>query len=248
MVNSIRLFIYGFIISFIIVIFDRAFFGTRKRSDTQFLNLFLTITSILTFCYTFSPFFRMVEFEISHPKWKSYEIIDIQSHSSNTVYSFKNFLEKKYTPITVYYKDHNQKMFSFKNEVKHYGLLIVPPLRDKEALEKELNFIHQRSVDKLIEKQAIHVYEHPHKEKLKVFKGNDAFAIRHSIGFLILQLVCYLLALIGTIHLLKTRRTICQRLFSTVESEKRGFRIFLTTVVAIYIILGTVLIHYMKFV
>src|SRR5690606_35890686 len=78
LVNSIRLFIYGFVLSFIIVLFDRAFFGTRKRSDTQFLNLFFTLTCIFAFCYTFSPFFRKIEFEISHPKWQQYEIISIE--------------------------------------------------------------------------------------------------------------------------------------------------------------------------
>src|SRR5690554_7665659 len=61
LLNSVRLFIYGFVISFIIVIIDRAFFGTRKRSDTQFLNLFFTFTLFFAICYTFSPFFRSLD-------------------------------------------------------------------------------------------------------------------------------------------------------------------------------------------
>lgn len=247
LVNSFRLFIYGFIISFMIVIFDRAFFGTRKRSDTQFLNLFFTLTSFFALCYTFSPFFRMFEFEVSHPKWKQYEVVEIKQHPPHTVFTTFDIIEKRYTPIDVIYKDDKGVLQSYSNEVKHYGLIIPPPFKNEEVIEKELSYIHQRSLNKLVENRSIHVFEHPHKSKLKVFKGSDAFALRHSIGFQIGMIISYIVALILSIRLVFTFKSIPQRFNSTNRRERNTVRILLSILLFVYILIGSTAIHYVKF-
>lgn len=247
LVNSLRLFIYGFVISFIIVIIDRAFFGTRKRSDTQFLNLFFVITTFFAFCYTFSPYFRTLEFEVSHPRWKSYEIISIDKETTQTVYNASEIIEKKYTPILVTYKDASGKLYTIRNEVKHYGLIILPPFLNKEVVEKELNYIHQRSLDKLINKRSIHVFQHPHKPTLKVFKGNDAFALRHSIGFQISMFIIYLLCFVLSAQVLIFNKRFRTTLRGQNLMKHKSIVIILGILAAVYVLLIITAAHYIKF-
>ena len=115
-----------------IVIIDRAFFGTRKRSDTQFLNLFFTFTSVFALFYTFSPFFRSLEFKISHPKWQLLQVVSIEKGESKKVSTPFNFLEK-HTPITIKYLDglNNEQLRN--EEIKHYAILGLNPLFKKKS-------------------------------------------------------------------------------------------------------------------
>ena len=85
-------------------------------------------------------------------------------------------------------------------EIKHYAILGFEPLFSKKTIENELDYIHSRSLNKLINKKAINVYQHPSKDKMKVFKGNDAFALRHSIGFQIALLITYILFVSLTVY------------------------------------------------
>lgn len=247
LLNSVRLFIYGFVISFIIVIIDRAFFGTRKRSDTQFLNLFFTFTLFFAICYTFSPFFRSLEFEISHPRWTQYTIEEIEKKNTHKVYTSQGLLEKEYTAITITYTDENGTTQQINEKVKHYAMLMFPPLSDKTVLEKELDYIHQRGLNKLIDNKAIHLFKHPHKNKLKVFKGMDVFAVRHSIGSPIVLLVSYLLFAGLTIYVAVRYKTLKQKVNSSKLKDYITLLIIAGLLLTVYAVTITSLIHYLKF-
>lgn len=247
LLNSVRLFIYGFVISFIIVIIDRAFFGTRKRSDTQFLNLFFVFTSIFTLFYTFSPFFRSVEFKISHPRWEKLEIISVEKIATHKVSAPFNFLEKEYTSIAVNYMGEDGKIQTINEEIKHYAILSFEPLFNKQTVEKELDYIHNRSLNKLINKKAINLYQHPSKDKMKVFKGNDAFALRHSIGFQIALLITYLLVVTLTIYGIYRFKELRNNLKSTEKKEKQATYTILIILLYSYLVVGLTIIHYLKF-
>ena len=247
LLNSIRLFIYGFVISFIIVIIDRAFFGTRKRSDTQFLNLFFTFTLFFAVCYTFSPFFRSLEFEISHPRWTQYTIEKIEKNNSHKVYTPQGFLEKEYTSIKITYIDENGTTQQINEEVKHYAMAMFPPFSDQTVLESELEYIHQRGLNKLIGKKAIHLFKHPHKNKWKVFKGMDVFAVRHSIGSAIVLLVSNLLFAGLTIYVALRYKTLKQKIRSSIPKDRITLMIIAGLLLTVYAITIISLIHYLKF-
>ena len=247
LLNSLRLFIYGFIISFMIVIIDRAFFGTRKRSDHQFLNLFFAFTSIVALFYTFSPFFRSLEFKISHPKWQKLEVLSIQRGSTSNVSTPFNFLEKTYTPVTINYLDVNGKLQSRREEIKHYAILGFEPLFKKQIIEKELDYIHSRSLNKLIDKKAVNLYQHPFKNSIKMFKGNDAFALRHSIGFQIALLITYLLFIGLTIYCVLRYKQLKTAIKSTNIKEQKKAYIILFIVMCTYLVLAITVLHYLKF-
>lgn len=247
LLNSLRLFIYGFVISFIIVIIDRAFFGTRKRSDRQFLNLFVTFTAVFALFYTFSPIFRSVEFKISHPRWQKLEIVSITKANSKMVSTPFNFLEKKYTAITVNYLDEHGKIQTKNEEIKHYALVGFEPFFKKSIIEKELNYIHNRSLNKLITKKAFNIYQHPSKEKLKAFKGNDAFALRHSIGFQIALVLSYLLFIGLTLYMLFNFRKLVSVFKSNNAKLQKTTFIFFILLLSSYVVVGITVIHYLKF-
>ncbi|HUH25379.1 MAG TPA: hypothetical protein VLY87_02015 [Flavobacterium sp.] len=247
-INSIRLFIYGFVISFIIVIIDRAFFGTRKRSDTQFLNLFFVITSTFALFFTFSPFFRTLEFEVSHPRWERLEIQTIEKRSSSKVYTSQGILEKEYTPITIHYLDENGTPAKIGSEVKHYAMLMIPPLANQKALEKELDYIHNRGLNKLLHKKAIHLFKHPHKNTLKVFKGNDAFAVRHSIGSQITLICSYILFFGLALYSVVRIRALRQKVQSTNLKERTTVAIIFGLMVLAAVVTVTSVVHYLKFI
>jgi len=246
LVNSIRLFIYGFVISFIVVIIDRAFFGTRKRSDTQFLNLFFTITSVFALFYTFSPFFRSVEFEISHPRWEQLQIESIERRDTFKVEA-QGVLEKIYSPIIITYIDKEGVSQKMNAELKHYAMFMLPPLADQKVSEKELDYIHNRGLNKLINKKAIHLFKHPHKDKLKVFKGNDVFAIRHSIGFQIALVISYILFFSLTIFTFIRFNTLKKKANSTNKKERTTVIIIFGLMLLVYAITITSIVHYLKF-
>jgi len=247
LLNSVRLFIYGFVISFMIVIIDRAFFGTRKRSDTQFLNLFLTFTSIFTLFYTFSPFFRSIEFKISHPRWQKLEIVSVKKSVTQKVSTPFNFLEKEYTSIYVNYIDELGKVQTKDEEIKHYAILGFEPLFSKKTIENELDYIHSRSLNKLINKKAINVYQHPSKDKMKVFKGNDAFALRHSIGFQIALLITYILFVSLTVYCICRFKQLAAAVKSSNIKEQKSAYIILLILLYSYLVVGITVIHYLKF-
>lgn len=247
LLNSVRLFIYGFVISFIIVIIDRAFFGTRKRSDKQFLNLFCTFTLIAAFCYTFSPFFRSFEFKISHPKWTKLEVLSIEKDQTKMVETPLNFLEKIYTPVTIKHKDKDGYILTKKYEIKHYALLGFEPFFAKETIQKELEYIHNRSLNKFITNKAINIYQNPTKDKLKMFKGNDAFALRHSIGFQIAVFVTYLLAIVLTLYSVFNLKKLKIWLQSKHKNEQKTALIILFLLIYSYLAIGLIVIHYLKF-
>lgn len=247
LLNSLRLFIYGFIISFIIVIIDRAFFGTRTRSDRQFLNLFFTATSILALFYTFSPYFRSFEFRISHPRWQQLEIVSVEKGVSQHVSTSLNMMEKVYTPLEVKYKDEQGKLHVKSEEVKHYAILGFSPVFDNNVIEKELDYIHQRGLNKLIDKKAIHLFQHPSKDKMKVFKGNDAFALRHSIGSQIGLLLVYVLFAGLTVYCIVRLKMLKRLLGSEKWKERKTAYIILSILFFSYIVVGITVIHYMKF-
>lgn len=247
LLNSLRLFIYGFVISFMIVIIDRAFFGTRKRSDTQFLNLFFTFTSIFALFYTFSPFFRSLEFNISHPKWQLLEVVSIEKSKSTLVSTPFNFLEKAYTPVTIKYVDEAQVTHQIHQEIKHYAILGFDPLFKKETIEKELQFIHNRSLNKLIDKKAVNLYQHPSKERIKMFKGNDGFALRHSIGFQIALLLTYILSIGLTIYCVVCYKKMYISLQSNQTKEQKTAYIILFILMCTYLAVGITVLHYLKF-
>ncbi len=247
LLNSLRLFIYGFVISFIIVIIDRAFFGTRKRSDTQFLNLFFGFTSVFALFYTFSPFFRSVEFKISHPKWQSLEVVSIEKKTTQKVSTPFNFLEKEYTSLTVNYLDEYGKVQTKHEEIKHYAILGFEPLFSKKTIEKELDYIHNRSINKLINKKAINLYQHPSKDRMKVFKGNDAFALRHSIGFQIALLISYILFVSLTVYCVYRFKQLVAAFKSTNKKELNTALIILFILLYSYLVVGITVVHYLKF-
>lgn len=247
LLNSARLFIYGFVISFIIVIIDRAFFGTRKRSDKQFLNLFCTFTLIGAFCYSFSPFFRSFEFKISHPKWSKLEVLSIEKDPSKMVATPLNFLEKIYTPVTIKHKDKDGYILTKKYEIKHYALLGFEPFFAKETIQKELEYIHNRSLNKFITNKAINIYQNPTKDKLKMFKGNDAFALRHAIGFQIALFVTYLLAFILTLYCVFNLKKVKFWLKSKQKNEQKTALIILFLLIYSYLVITFIVIHYLKF-
>lgn len=247
LLNSVRLFIYGFVISFMIVIIDRAFFGTRKRSDTQFLNLFLTFTSIFTLFYTFSPFFRSIEFKISHPRWQKLEIVSVEKSVTQKVSTPFNFLEKEYTSISVNYIDELGKIQTKGEEIKHYAILGFEPLLSKKTIENELDYIHSRSLNKLINKKAINVYQHPSKDKMKVFKGNDAFALRHSIGFQIALLITYILFISLTVYCIYRFKQLAAAVKSSNIKEQKSAYIILLILLYSYLVVGITVVHYLKF-
>ena len=247
LLNSVRLFIYGFVISFMIVIVDRAFFGTRKRSDTQFLNLFFTFTSIFALCYTFSPFIRSLEFKISHPKWQVLEVIAIEKGHTKAVTAPFNFLEKVYTPITIRYIVEDGTAHDIHEEIKHYAILGIDPIFKKEVIEKELDFIHNRSLEKLIDQKAVNLYQHPAKDKIKMFKGNDGFALRHSIGSQIALLLAYLVSFGLTLYCLIN----CKKLYNSLQThqtkEQQTTFIILFILMCSYIAVAITVLHYLKF-
>lgn len=247
LLNSLRLFIYGFVISFIIVIIDRAFFGTRKRSDTQFLNLFFVFTSIFTLFYTFSPFFRSLEFKISHPRWQKLEIVSVEKSATQKVLTPFNFLEKEYTSIAVNYIDEYGKNQTKHEEIKHYAILSFEPLFKKKIIENELDYIHSRSLNKLINNKAINLYQHPSKDKIKIFKGNDAFALRHSIGFQIALLITYILFVALTIYCIYRFKQLINALKSTSIKEQKAAYIIVIILLYSYLIVGITILHYLKF-
>ena len=248
LLNSLRLFIYGFVISFIIVIIDRAFFGTRKRSDHQFLNLFFLFTTVFALFYSFSPFIRSIEFKVSHPKWKSLEIVSIQKGTTQHVHSSFHFLEKVYTPITVTYKADSGVLETRNEELKHYALFALEPLFKQKIVKKELDYIHNRSLNKLIDKKAIHLFQHPSKERMKVFKGNDAFALRHSIGSQIVVLIAYLLFLILTPYSIYHLNRLKQQSKSKEWKDRKTVYIILLILAVSYLIIGVNIVHYLKFI
>ncbi len=247
LLNSIRLFIYGFVISFIIVIIDRAFFGTRKRSDTQFLNLFFTFTLLFTICYTFSPFFRSIEFKISHPRWQKLEIVSIEKGSTKKVSTPFNFLEKAYTPVSVNYIDENNVLQTKNEEIKHYAILSFEPLFSKKIIEKELDYIHNRSLNKLIDNKAINLYQHPLKDKMKMFKGNDAFALRHSVGFQIALLLTYMLFVGLTVYCIYHFKKLYAAVNSNNIKEQKTAYIIILILLYTYLVVGITVLHYLKF-
>lgn len=248
LLNSLRLFIYGFVISFIIVIIDRAFFGTRKRSDHQFLNLFFLFTTFFAALYSFSPFIRSVEFNISHPKWKKLEIVSIQKGNTQHVHSSFHFLEKVYTPLNVHYKNDKGTYEVRSEELKHYALFAFEPLFKQKIVKKELDYIHNRSLNKLIDKKAIHLFQHPSKERMKVFKGNDAFALRHSIGSQIVVLIAYLLFLILTPYSIYHLNRLKQQSKSKEWKDRKTVYIILLILAVSYLIIGVNIVHYLKFI
>lgn len=247
LLNSLRLFIYGFVISFMIVIIDRAFFGTRKRSDTQFLNLFFTFTSIFALFYTFSPFFRSLEFNISHPKWQLLEVVSIEKNKSTIVSTPFNFLEKAYTPVTIKYVDEEQGEHQIHEEIKHYAILGFNPLFKREIIEEELKFIHNRSLNKLIDKKAVNLYQHPSKDRIKMFKGNDGFALRHSIGFQIALLLSYLLSIGLTIYCLARYKKLYASLQTNQIKDQKTTYIILFILMCTYLVAVITVLHYLKF-
>ncbi|WCM42381.1 hypothetical protein MG290_01555 [Flavobacterium sp. CBA20B-1] len=247
LLNSVRLFIYGFVISFIIVIIDRAFFGTRKRSDKQFVNLFCTFTVIAAICYTFSPYFRSLEFKISHPKWNKLEVVSIHKEETRKVSTPLNFLEMIYTPVAIHYVD-EKGAEQIKNEkIKHYAIVGVEPFFSKQIIEKELEYIHERSLNKLIDKKAVNLYQHPLKDKMKMFKGNDAFALRHSIGFQIALLLAYLLAITLSIYTIFNYRKLKKHIRSASTKERKTACIILFILLYSYAVVAITIIHYLKF-
>lgn len=245
--NSVRLFIYGFVISFMIVIIDRAFFGTRKRSDTQFLNLFFTFTSIFALFYTFSPYFRSLEFNISHPRWHQLNIISVEKGKTQKVETTLNFLEKEYTPIQIVYLNDLGQNSVINQEIKHYAIVGFEPLLKKATIAKELDFIHQRSLDKLINNKAIYLYQHPLKDRIKLFKGNDAFALRHSIGFQIALILTYILAITLTIYMLINFKKMKLYSKSTNAKELKTVYIILFVLMYSYLTIAIMIMHYLKF-
>lgn len=247
LLNSIRLFIYGFVISFIVVIIDRAFFGTRKRSDHQFLNLFIISTTVFAIFYTFSPFFRSVEFKISHPRWQKLEIVSITKADTRKISTPFNFLEKETTAITVNYLDDHNKNQVKHEEIKHYALVGFEPFFKKETIENELDYIHNRSLNKLINKKAINLYQHPSKEKLKIFKGNDAFALRHSIGFQIALVLAYLLFIGLTIYMFFNYNKFISSLKSNNVKLQKTALIITVLLLSAYVVVGITVVHYSKF-
>lgn len=248
LLNSIRLFIYGFVISFIIVIIDRAFFGTRKRSDRQFQNLFVGLTLFFAICYTFSPFFRFIEFEISHPKWEHLQIVDISKNQSKTVYSYNKMIEKTYTTMQIHYIDTDGASQNIRRELMHYALVPIPFLFQEDIIEKELDFIHQRGVNKLIDKKSIHLYKHPHKNRYKEFTGNDAFAVRHSVGFIITMIITYILSIGLSIYVAFNYKKVIQLLRRFPKIENKLLLMIIVLLMVCYIIVGITIIHYLKFI
>lgn len=247
LLNSVRLFIYGFVISFIIVIIDRAFFGTRKRSDTQFLNLFVTFTFIFTFFYTFSPFFRSVEFKISHPRWEKLQVVSVEKSATQKISGLFNFLEKEFTFLSVNYIDEAGNVQTKNEEIKHYAILGCEPFFNKKTLENELDYIHSRSLSKLINNKAINLYQHPSKDKMKVFKGNDVFALRHSIGFQIALLITYILFLSLTIYCVFGYKKLSIAIKSNNIKEQKTAYIILLLLLYSYVVVGITVVHYLKF-
>lgn len=247
LLNSVRLFIYGFVIGFIIVIIDRAFFGTRKRSDTQFLNLFFAFTLVFALFYTFSPFFRSLEFKISHPRWQKLEIVSVEKSKTQKVSTPFNFLEKEYTSIAVNYKDEFGKIQTKNEEIKHYAILGFEPLFNKKVIENELDYIHSRSLNKLINKRAINLFQHPSKDKMKIFKGNDAFALRHSIGFQIALLITYILFVSLTFYCIFRFKQLFAAIKSKNTKEQKTASIILLILIYSYLVVGITVLHYLKF-
>lgn len=247
LLNSLRLFIYGFIVSFIIVIIDRAFFGTRTRSDKQFLNLFFVFTSIFALFYTFSPFFRSVEFQISHPRWKQLEIVSIEKGASQHVSTSLNILEKVYTPLVVHYKDEKKIIQTRNEEIKHYAILGFSPFFDHKIIEKELDYIHTRGLNNLIDRKAIHLFQHPSKDRMKIFKGNDVFALRHSIGSQIALLITYILFIGLSIYSIIRRKQLMRMFHSSIAKEQKTTYIVLSILIFTYVVVGITILHYLKF-
>lgn len=247
LLNSMRLFIYGFVISFIIVIIDRAFFGTRKRSDTQFLNLFFVFTLLFTLGYTFSPFLRSIEFKISHPRWQMLEIVSVDKKATQKVSTPFNFLEKEYTTITINYLDDSGNIQTKQDEIKHYAILGFEPLFRKKTIENELDYIHNRSLNKLINTKSIHLFQHPSKGRMKMFKGNDAFALRHSVGFQIALLITYVLFAALTVYCVFRYQYLKNALKSSNIKEQKAAYIILTILLYTYLVVGITIIHYLKF-
>lgn len=247
LLNSFRLFIYGFVISFIIVIIDRAFFGTRSRSDTQFLNLFFAFTLFFAVCYTFSPFFRNLEFEVSHPKWTPYTIEKVDKNSTEEVYNNQNVLKKAETVVVIYYLDEYGTSQKLKVSVKHYALPMFAPLYNSKSSENELNYIHKRGLDKLVDKQNVHLFKHPHKDFLKVFKGMDAFAVRHSIGSVIVLWVSYILCAGLLAYVIFKFRTLKEKMKINTPNERLSLLLIFGLFLASFTITITSVLHYLKF-
>lgn len=247
LLNSFRLFIYGFVISFIIVIIDRAFFGTRSRSDTQFLNLFFSITLFFAVCYTFSPFFRSLEFEVSHPKWTQYDIEKIDKHTTKKIYSDRNILKKQQTPVVIHYLDEEGTSQKLDTYFEHYALPMFPPLFNAKVSENELDYIHQRGVNKLVDKQNVHLFKHPHKDLLKVFKGMDAFAVRHSIGSVIVLWGSYILFMGLLVYIIIRFKVIKEKFRINTPKERLALLLISGLFLTSFTITITSVLHYLKF-
>lgn len=247
LLNSFRLFIYGFVISFIIVIIDRAFFGTRSRSDTQFLNLFFVFTLFFASCYTFSPFFRNLEFEVSHPKWTPYTIEKIDKNDTEKSYNDQNVLKKAETTLLIYYLDEYGESQKINVPVEHYALPMFAPLYNANTSENELNYIHERGLTKLVDKQNVHLFKHPHKDFLKVFKGMDAFAVRHSIGSVIVLWVSYILSLGLFAYIVFKLKTLKEKIKINTPNERLSLLLIFGLFLASFAITLTSVLHYLKF-
>lgn len=245
-VNSLRLFIYGFVLSFIIVIIDRAFFGTRKRSDTQFLNLFFAFTTLFSLGYSVSPYLRSLEFHISHPKWTKLEIVSINKGTTHYV-SSNYHLEKVYTPLKIHFIDKNGNSFIKHDEIKHYAIPKLPPFSSDVVLKKELNYIHQRGLEKLMDKYSVSLYEHPYKDKIKTFKGIDGFALRHSIGSQISIFLAYCITFVLGVYCVSRSTRIKNHLINGDKRNKINALIVLGILLSAITITVITVIHYFKF-
>jgi len=204
-------------------------------------------TSIFALCYTFSPYFRALEFKISHPKWQKLEIVSIESSPTQKVTAPFNFLEKEYTAIKVVYKNDAGDIQTKNEEIKHYALVGFEPLFNKSIIETELDYIHKRSLGKLINNKAINLYQHPSKDKLKVFKGNDAFALRHSFGFQIALLIAYLSFVSLSFYCIFKYNVICKNLKSSNTNEKQSAYVVLLILLYSSLVVTITIIHYLKF-
>lgn len=244
--NSVRLFLYGFIISFMIVIIDRAFFGNRKKSDYQFYNLFVVLTFIFSIAYTFSPAFRYFEFEISHPKWKKFEIVAIQK-GTDRFYFVDDQLSSVATPIKVSYIETTNKVKVHNDTVRHYALYFPFSLGYEQTMKEELEYIHSRSMNNLMQKKGFHLFQNPRNQTMRTFFGNDAFALRHSRWFHIGLYMLFGLFIFTLFQLAFRFRTIIRNIKSTQTNKKIGGIIYISIFVLTLFLNVFLVIHYLRF-
>lgn len=244
--NSVRLFLYGFIISFMIVILDRAFFNKRKKSDYQFYNLFVVITFALSLFYTFSPVFRYWEFKISHPKWKDLEIVSVQAQPFH-VKQIDQQISSITSPIVVTYKDSKQTQKTVQDSLSHYSLYIPFSLGYEQTLKDELLFIHNRSLDNMVKKKEIHLFENPRNHTIKTFYGSDVFALRHSRWFHFALYLLFGLFVFTFLNLVFRFKTIMGNLKDANEYKRFGGIIYISLFLLTLVLNVLLVIHYLRF-